>query len=306
MPYSSLLTRCMSCLMLLAATPVLQAEKLVVARSTVSGEYLQKRMVDGKRQPQTYVFMPGRYFAGIVHDNTMDRTSFRTIAERLAPDLRRQDYYPAESLSKADLLLIVHWGVTYGQNRDTVSMALGMENLANLNFETTEARREFDEAFARGDMEAAGRARDNLSSLEGQSRSEIETIASHQDAGGEDSAALLGFSAELRKEYRSLFEYERQQAIIGMALEERYFVIVTAYDAPTLRNEKKLKRVWTLRTSIRAAGVNFHQALDRIGHVAGHYFGTRQDGVTFDYTGDRKRKEVVKLGELVVIGTVDR
>ena len=306
MPYSPLLLRYMPCLVLLAATPVLQAEKLVVARSTVSGEYLQKRMVDGKRQPQSYVFMAGRYFAGIVHDNTMDRTSFRTIAERLALDLRQQDYHPAASLTKADLLLIVHWGVTYGHNRDTVSMALGMENLANINLETTEARRELDEAFARGDMDAASRARDNLSTLESQTRSEFQTIASSQDTGGEDSATLLGFNAELRKEYRSLFEYERQQAIVGMALEERYFIIVMAYDAPTLLNEKKLKRVWTLRTSIRAAGVNFHQALDRIGNIAGRYFGTRQESVTFDYTGDRKRKEIITLGELVVIGTVDR
>lgn len=293
-------------LVLLAITPVLKAEKLVVARSTVSSEYLQKRMADGKRQPQTYVFLAGRFFAGNTQDNSLEKTSFRTVAERLALDLRQQDFYPAESLAKADLLLIVHWGVTAGRNRDMVATTHSMENLANLSREGEEVQRELAEAVANGDAIGASLARGNLNNLESQTRSEFQTILYNQPSGDGESAALLGFSAEMRREDGSLFDYERRKTLVGLAQEECYFVIVMACDAPTLRNAQLLKRVWTLRASISSAGVNFHQALDRMGNIAGHYFGTKQEGVTFNYPIERKRKEIVTLGELIVIGPVDR
>lgn len=302
MRYPSLPLRLASCLVLLAIVPALRAEKLVIASSTASREYLQKRMVDGKLQRQTYVFMTGRYFAGNTRDKSLDKTSFRTIAERLALDLRQQEFYPAESLPKADLLLVVHWGVTAGRNRDSVAMASSMENLVNLNLEGEETQRQMEEAITKGDFVAAEQARGNLGELERQTRSEHQDILRSQPSGGEDSAALLGLTSDLRKEDGSLFDYERRKTLFDLTREECYFVIVMAYDAPTLVSTKKLKRVWTVRTSISSAGVNFHQALDRIGNVAGRYFGTRQDAVSFDYIGDRKRQERVELGELIVIG----
>lgn len=289
-------------LLLLVPPPVLRAEKLVLAHSTASRDYLQNRLVDGQRRRQTYVFMTGRFFAGTTHDNSLDRTSFRTIAERLALDLRAQDFYPAESLPKADLLLIVHWGVTAGKNRDAVSMAASMENLANLNVAGEEAQRQLDEASARGDFVAADQARGELGNLQSETRSGYQDILRGQPSGGEDSAALLGLTSALHKDDDNLFEYERRKTLFEMTREECYFVIVMAYDAPTLLNTRKLKRVWTLRASVNSAGVNFPEALDRIGTIASRYSGTRQDGVTFDYPGERKRTERVELGELVVLG----
>lgn len=303
---SPLLLRHASCLVLLTVIPVAKAEKLVVSRSTVSGEYLQKRMVDGKPQPHTYVFMAGRYFAGNTRDKSLEKTAFRTIAERLAMDLRQQEFHPAASLTKADLLLIVHWGVTTGNNRDTVAVAASMEALAKIGRDAEETQRSLDEAVASGDVLGAWHERGNLNALESQTKSEYETMASGLYVGSEDRATLLGLGAELRKEDGSLFGSERYNTLLGMTQEERYFIIVMAYDVPTLVNTQQLKRVWTLRTSIRSAGVNFHQALDRIGNVASRYFGTSQESLTFDYTGDRKRNEVVKFGDIVVLGTVDR
>jgi hypothetical protein len=89
-----------------------------------------------------------------------------------------------------------------------------------------------------------------------------------------------------------------------MTRESCYFVIVMAFDAQTLVSSKKLKRAWTLRASINSAGVNFPQALDRIGNLASRYSGTSLAGVTFEYPADRKRHERVELGELIILGTV--
>jgi hypothetical protein len=288
----------------LAAIPAIKAEKLVLAHSTATREYLQMRMVNGKLQPQTYVFMPGRYFAGNTHDNSLEKTSFRTIAERLALDLRQQDFHPAPSLAKADLLLIVHWGVTAGRNRDAVAMATSMENLANLNLAGAEAQRQLDDANARGDIEAAGQARGDLGNLQSETRSEYQTLLRGQSSGGEDSAALLGLTAALHKDDDNLFEYERRKTLFEMTREECYFVIVMAYDAPTLLGTRKLKRLWTLRASVNSAGVNFPEALDRIGNIAGRYSGTKQEGIAFDYPRARTRTEHVDLGDLIVLGAV--
>ena len=39
-----------------------------------------------------------------------------------------------------------------------------------------------------------------------------------------------------------------------------------------------------------------------MGNIASRYFGTRQENVAFDYTGDRKRQGNVEIGQLIVIG----
>ncbi len=292
--------------MMLAASRPLSAETLVVVSSTATREYVDSRQVDGKRRRQTYVFMAGRYLAGSTRDRSLENASFRTIAENLAMDLRRQDYLPAPSLREANLLLVVHWGVTFGRNRDAVALSLGAENLANIGRESENARENLKEAVASGDVDAASQARGQLDNLANDARFEQEALVHDQLAPGEDSGALLGLSADLRKDDESLFAYERRKAMFEMTREERYFLIVMAYDVPTLLSTGKLKRVWTLRGSISTAGINFPQALDRICNISGQYFGTRPDSVTFNYTGDRARKESVTLGELVVIGSAGR
>lgn len=294
-----------SCLVLLAV-PIVRADKLVVTRSVATKEYLQKRVVDGKRQRQTYVFMPGRYTAGNTFDNSLHKFSFMTLAERLALDLRQQDFYPAESLPKADLLLVVHWGVTAGRNRDSVSLSTSMDNLAGIAREAEETQRELEEARARVDSNEVIRLEGLVANLENETRSENRSLVRNQHPSGEDSAGILGLTAELLKDDGSLFGSERKQTLYAMTQEERYFVIVMAYDAPTLIKTKRLKRVWTMRASISSAGVNFPQAVDRMANIASRYFGTNQENVGFDYTGDRKREESVKLGELVVLGTAER
>jgi hypothetical protein len=302
MRYPSWLILSALCALGLAVPPVVRAEKLVLANSQASRDYLQKRVVDGKRQPQRYVFMAGRYLAGITHDNSLDKTSFRTIAEQLAVDLRAQDFSPAPSLARADLLLVVHWGVTVGRNRDSAALVTSAENLASINVETEVAQKNLEAAIAAGNLEEAGRARDNLTTLTNEAKSEYQDIANDQNPTGEDSAALLGLSAALAKDDQTLFDYERRQTLSAMTREECYFVVVMAYDARALVGAKQLKRVWTLRASMSSAGVNFREALDRISRVGGQYFGTKQESVAFDYPAERKRKERVDIGELTVIG----
>lgn len=292
--------------MALALTPASRADNLVLASTKVSSEYLQKRIVDGKPQPQNYVFMAGRFYSGITRDKSLERVSFRTVAERLALDLEKQDFHPAQSLANADLLLVVHWGVTAGRNRDSVTMALNMENLANLTVDGEVAQKNLEEAVARGDTMGAQRAQDALATLETETASLTQDVFRNQGSDVGNSAMLLGLNEALRKQDDNLFEYERRKTLFEMAQEECYFVVVVAYDARSLIASKKLKRAWTLRVSTSSAGINFPQALDRLGNVAGRYSGTRLVGVNFEYPAERKRHESVELGDLIILGTVSR
>jgi hypothetical protein len=299
------LWRC-SLLILLLFTPILHAEKLVLARSAVAGDYLEKRRVEGKPQPQTYVFMQGRFLAGNTRDRSLERLSFRVLAERLAVDLRQQDFHPAPSLANADLLLVVHWGATAGRNRDSVALSQGFETLAGINSQAEEIREELDQAVGQGDFVKASVIRENLNHLATSSRMEQQSLLSEdRNIGGADTATLLGFTEELMREDGTLADRERRKTLHDMTREECYFVVVMAFDARTLVESRKLKRVWSLRGSMNTAGVNFPEALDRISTVASRYFGVPQDGVTFAYPAERRRKGTVKLDDIVVLGTVE-
>lgn len=297
--------RCRSVLFLLLLPASLSAEKLVVARSAVFGDYLEKRQVDGKVQPQSYVFMPGRFLSGNTRDRSLERFSFRALAGRLAQDLRRQDFHPAESLAKADLLLVVHWGATVGRNRDLVALSEGFDALANLGNQAEEFRGELDQAIEAGDFVRAEALRGNLEQVANSARQEQQSVLNEErNVGGADTAALLGFSAEMNREDGTLAEQERRKTLFDLTREECYFVVVMAYDARTLVETKKLKRVWTLRVSMNTAGVNFPEALARLSQVSGQHFGLPQEGLTFAYPPKRPHEGSVRLDDIVVLGTV--
>jgi hypothetical protein len=85
-----------------------------------------------------------------------------------------------------------------------------------------------------------------------------------------------------------------------MVNEERYFVILIAYDGPTLRAGKK-QQLWVTRMSIRAAGVNFPTALDRMSLVAAHFNGTRQPAIIL-LDSPKRQGETPKTDPVILIG----
>jgi len=56
--------------------------------------------------------MQGRYCDGHAVDRSVERMPFPRIAEHLATELGRQQYFPAPAVDQADLLIVVHWGTT--------------------------------------------------------------------------------------------------------------------------------------------------------------------------------------------------
>ena len=107
----------------------------------------------------------------------------------------------------------------------------------------------------------------------------------------EYNAQLLGYTSEyLKEEYRSLgvpsgmTETDRRLRE-DLMFDERYFVILMAYDYNSLKGGKtgsKPKLLWSNHFSMRATGHNFTTALPAMSKVAANYFGRNVDGLLLD------------------------
>jgi hypothetical protein len=108
------------------------------------------------------------------------------------------------------------------------------------------------------------------------------------------NAELLGFKAAL---YRN---DNLGETLRGMINEERYFVVLIAYDAKALSAGKK-RQLWITRLSICAAGLNFPTALDRMSAVGAHFNGTRQPSILL-LDSPKRRGELPQVDDVIVIG----
>ena len=85
--------------------------------------------------------------------------------------------------------------------------------------------------------------------------------------------------------------------------EERYFVIVKAYDLHTKPEPGRARRaVWSLYVNIRSPGHNFPGALNLMGIAATNYFGRTTDGVQTLKT--KIREGTVNIPPFVILGEV--
>lgn len=286
------------CLLVLLATHRGAGENLVTVRALADREYVEgRRTADGLRR-ETYIVMKGRYFGGLTQDRTMEKMPFDRIARMLAHDLKRREYFPAADFASADLLLVIHWGVT------VPSVAEYDENIFhdNTTLQITDARERYAEASANGDIAGAEQAMNDLQGYVHDREHQAVVYANDAMTGefiGSCNAELLGLKQQLRDDRDALFGSVKAETVEIMVKEERYFVIVFAFDARLLRSEGKLRRLWSARLSTRAAGINFAMAIDRMSNIGGQHFGERVEGVPFEQVKTRKGKVI--YGELEVI-----
>src|SRR5262249_13553458 len=81
--------------------------------------------------------------------------------------------------------------------------------------------------------------------------------------------------------------------------EERYYIIVTAYDFPSAVKDGKRKQLWATRISIRAQGNRFDEQLATMLSTASGYFGQNSKQLVRQYQNGK-----VHIGDMKVIGVV--
>jgi hypothetical protein len=295
-----------ACALALAATGQVRADRTVVVNSSVDRAYATRRATEPGRI-ETYVVARGQYYNAIPMDRYLERMDFRTIAKTLAVDLKQQHYEPATSLLTADLVLVIHWGVTQPNETFTTSL-LHDHNLLQeagiaLNEAVDRVERQ-DTPYQPGVPGVLVAVSESQQDIRRESANML-TAHARNETRRQSAIELLGLQSSLHEADKALFGSALGASLQDMMNEERYFVIVMAYDGPAMRAGRK-KRLWTTRASIRGPGVNFAVALDRLSDVAAEFYGTPQNGLAFKTSSrDRKRKEAqgeVQIGELKVIG----
>jgi hypothetical protein len=286
----------------------------VVINATASKAYTQRKFVNGAPQPETYVFYQGKYFGGVVRDNSIAHASFLDIAKVLAPSLTKQNYRPTRDAKAADLLIVVNWGTTvtdYGGKND-------METQFYLTQELSDARS--------GDINALN---SDLNLDQANATSALKFAESNAD--------LLGYTKTLAREEQGQWASpdglnSKAESHLADLIEQRYFVILLAYDYQKILRDGKAAQeaqftpasggrirgqapvqaptpatqpvpLWSVRMNIRADGNNFTEALPAMSQVAADYFGKQLDDLKSEQTVVGKNASV-EIGPVKVLDVV--
>ena len=257
----------------------------VLVDSWARDGYLESKVVDGELLRETYHFFEGRHFGGNIKDTSLEEVSFLEVVESLAEEMETRNYHSEPNPDGGDFLIVVHWGVT------------GIEE-------------SFDDLFLNEPTDPDIAPMDSImDSSEGaaqqggftQQPDNFQSYNSSIDSGSQrENAALIGFDRALGRKGLMPTDGEELRAMLE---DERYFIVLMAYDWQKLRTEKEYELIWSTRFSLGALGTNFRDAHLALSRGAANYFGTNLDG-KLGKTRTHLGEGDVKLGEVEVVETV--
>lgn len=289
------------------------ADHGVAVSSSAFSDYSEAKYNGAAPKRETYVFMQGNYFSGVIVDGSLQQTPFRRVAEMLAPELAKRAFWPAADTKSADLVLVVHWGVTSPSEKldkllaqDPPSLAriagvdanTGVDYHAQITDATNPSRGEPLVSDQMVNDTFVGIASADIMSVGFQQAVE-RTDQLGADYNRADAMKLLGYRRHLQKMAEHPFLTAEEATLRSDLESERYFVVIQAYDLRQVRGRKP-KLVWTLHLNMRSAGNNFQEAVAMMGDVAVNYFGRNVDQV--DTALPKVRQGQVTIGEITIVG----
>lgn len=272
-----------------AALPAARAfgGNAIVVSATAVPAYVRPSDAAGRPRVESYVFGQGRFFGGTWADRGLAQVSFDQLTKLLAPSLAKQNYLPTRDATTADLLLMVHWGVTQAF-RDP----MGETTVERLN----SAANDYRAAAANNNGDAdPGALNALLADQAGAGQSAQQAIARN--------AALLGYKPTLEQAQRRIFVSTEEQTMNQELNEERYFIVVLAYDYAFMRKEHRSRLLWATRISLRSVGNRFELAAPALAQAGAGVYGRNVDGLLRVDAPDRSGR--VELGELKVLGEAE-
>jgi hypothetical protein len=250
----------------------------IIIKAEATREYSKQVATRNPDEPLTYHFIKGDFFPGYISDPSLGKVDFMDIAQNLAIQLTKQNYYPSKDIENNDVMIIVNWGIT-AVEEDLMEMS-GITSME-----------EYETIYGLGD-------------------SNDETVAQQLELFGPTAVAKPG-AADRRKTSRLLGFAETLDSTNVMPQDlyeldsalnrERYFFVVLAYDYQKFKNEKEMKLLWITRFSIQATGTNFEDAYKELTFAASDYFGKNMKGLQKKRTDDDSK---VEMGEIEVLETV--
>ena len=294
----------------LAVCPTQAASDSVITAvySNVKNDYTRTKLPDGTFQKEYYALARGHYSPGVAKDRSIDEVEFPKVAGVIATYLAKQGYYLAPDSKSADLLLVVTWGTTVPFNSGVIGLAI--DQLADAmhgdgpNSTTGPVNGWLTRAVMSGQNGTGGNP-DRISGGGSGPGSEeallnMQSVNAMRLRADETNARLLGYNREIVARdniSRYAGNGDAYDRLISDIEEERYYVIVSAYDFKAAKNEKKEKPLWSTRVSIRVRQNRFDERLPEMIAKASRYFGADSPGlVREDSNGTTTLKDLTILG----------
>lgn len=262
----------------LSATIFAAKTARVFIDSEASTTYNEVKENEEGAKYETYVFIKGNFYDGDFADKSLRAASFEEVAATLAENMKQRNYYPSSSPSEGDLLIVVHYGTT--------SVEQDLEELFLLDSTDPYAMQEGDE-FAEVYS-------DDFVDLADLNDFGANHVAQHQDTMRNNR---LGINKALNR--KNITEAEEFDLRVEMQ-DERYFIILMAYDYRKLRSVNERELLWTTRFSVPAIGTNFEDAYPALARAASAYYGTSLE--KYAKTSTHFGTGTVEIGTLETVG----
>lgn len=273
-------------------TSIARAEEIAAVASRVSDDYIRTKLADGSFQTETYAFGEGGYSSGNMRDPSIDKITFMEVARTMAGALRGQGYVSSGDANETKLLIMVYWGTTKAPEHASQSVAY--QNFGPI-------ARELSSMKMAAGLKGNQLASDPLyQSLQSSLTSAVALIAleNHQrDKANAENAALLGYGSwwEATAHAPAGTSLESRRTDMISELEEnRYFVVLMAYDFQLMWKQKKAKLLWETRFSISQHRNEFDRQLAAMALQASKFFGQDSHGLQHKEIPDGR----VEMGEL--------
>jgi hypothetical protein len=256
-----------------------------------SSDYVRARLPNGTFEPEFYSFGEGGNWGGQQKDASIDKLKFLDVAHVIAGPLAERNYLPARDPAKTRLLIMVYWGTTkvpppaeedplyfnYQLSLDEYNMLMSQHQIGEADAVLTAGLKQ---------LQIANHQRDQID-------------FNNAMMIGYDADGLVGTDYGKYIEHTALGTTEKDE--VQEIEENRYFVVLMAYDFQLLWKKKLHKLLWETRFSINERHNQFNKALPAMALEASKYFGQNLKGLL--------RKEVplgtVEIGDVKSLGEVE-
>lgn len=262
-----------------------------------------ERQLDDRGEPerQFYAIAYGGRVDGTLWTKDQKKEDFPEISGIIAEELAKQNYHFAPDKESADLMVLIHWGLTNPYGETNFSDGI---NVAGDAFRDLQDAQAMDSGGSGGLMSSQNQALQNANGALDSALAMLQMESSMQARQQEETARVIGYTDELARnnDIARFAGSGRFDTLIQEVQNPRYYVIVTAYDFQEITtNTKKRKPLpqWVTRFSIRSRGTNFMEQLNQMALKASSYFG-RDSGRLI-----RDRRGEVEIGEIQVMETTE-
>lgn len=251
-------------------------EEIVAVSSRAWKGYVRAKLPDGSLAPEYYAFANGGRVNGPMADTTIDKLKFIDVARVVAKPLADRMYLPASDPAATKLLIMVYWGTTTGtkdpSNQAIYDVAQASQAVIPPPSQPNRTAGGVNQAFVGpGSRQTIDESSVEMLMLADRQRKETNLR----------NAMLLGYDSELAETagLENTALRGGRDSLIGDLEDNRYFVVLMAYDFQAAWKEKKHKLLWETRISLRQRGNDFEKRLPEMALNAAKYFGEDTDGL---------------------------